>query len=99
MSLSHHRYRQVIGIPRAMVLTVSFALSLVSRAFLPPSPARSSTSLISASGYQDHTTLPYARARARLSRAPRPSHPAPNVRDDREAPPLIEAGQHEGLEV
>ncbi len=28
------------GIPRAMVLTVSSALSLVNRAFLPPSPAR-----------------------------------------------------------
>ena len=30
---------------------------------------------------------------ARLATPPRPSHPAPNVRDDREAPLLIEAGQ------
>src|SRR5271169_3946697 len=28
------------GIPRAMVLTASFVISSVSRAFLPPSPAR-----------------------------------------------------------
>ena len=30
---------QTSGIPRAMVLTVSFVVSLVNRAFLPPSPA------------------------------------------------------------
>ena len=41
--------------------------------------------LISASRYQDHTALPSAPVRS--SRAsPRPSHPAPNVRDDRDTP-------------
>src|SRR5450631_2136239 len=63
------------------------------RAFLPPSLADRSTSLTPASGCQDHTTSPSAKAsfvRALLARLtlPRPSHPAPNVRDDREAPLL-----------
>src|SRR5215475_7009571 len=41
--------------------------------------------LIPASGDQDHATSPSAPAHS--SHAPRrPSHPAPNVRDDREAP-------------
>src|SRR6516165_2170668 len=48
------------GIPRAIVLTAYSALSLVSRAFLPPSPADHPASLISASGYQDHATSPFA---------------------------------------
>jgi len=51
------------GIPRAMVLTVSFALSLVNRALLPPSPAQRVSVvavLIPASGDQDHTTSPSA---------------------------------------
>jgi hypothetical protein len=62
-----------------MVLTVSFALSLVSRAFLPPSPADDPASLISASGYQDHATLPSAGAvvrhidNARVHRIPHPT--------------------------
>jgi hypothetical protein len=72
--------------------TVSFALP-GDRAFLPPSLADRSTSLTPASGCQDHTTSPSAKAsfvRALLARLtlPRPSHPAPNVRDDREAPLL-----------
>src|SRR4029077_16981844 len=62
-----------------MVLTVSFALSLVSRAFLPPSPADDPASLISASGYQDHATLPSAGSvvrhidNARVHRIPHPT--------------------------
>src|SRR5216683_1360671 len=47
--------------------------------------------LTPASGRQDHTTLPSASAsfvRALFARLtlPRPPHPAPNVRDDRETP-------------
>jgi hypothetical protein len=38
------------------------------------------------SGRQDHTTSPSARQRSRLWRRPRPSHPKPYVRDDRETP-------------
>jgi hypothetical protein len=62
------------------------------RAFLPPSPAQCASivaNLISASRYQDHTTSPSALAQIVLLRHPRPPHPAPNVRDDREAPLLI----------
>jgi hypothetical protein len=39
-----------------------------------------------ASGRQDHTTSPSADKRSRLWRRPRPSHPLPYVRDDRETP-------------
>ncbi len=65
-------------------------------AVLPPSPAGSSsatpTSLTSAPGGQDHATSPCAgdRSSARPSHAAtpqRPSHPTPDVRDDREASP------------
>jgi hypothetical protein len=67
------------GIPRATVLTVSFVLSPVSRAFLPPSPTdHHPISLISASGYQDHTTSPSARRTpvrraCRVHRIPHPT--------------------------
>ena len=78
------------GIPRAMVLTVSFALSLVSRAFLPPSPARCQSicaGLTPASGRQDHTTspsaiAPFVKGAIHVHRIP------PRVRDDRETPLL-----------
>ena len=63
-----------------MVLTVSFALSLVSRALLSPSPrnAKHCRELTPASGHQDHTTSPSAGCTVRLvSAQPRPSHPAP----------------------
>ena len=47
---------------------------------------RSFTNLTPASGRQDHTTSPSARVRSRQQRRPRPSHPLPYVRDDRETP-------------
>jgi hypothetical protein len=46
------------------------------------SPAR----LAPAQGRQDHTISPSASRIARHTIRPRPSHPAPNTRDDREAP-------------
>jgi hypothetical protein len=63
------------------------------QALLPPSPARLLADLTPALGRQNDTTWPYASASfvrlaiARLT-LPRPPHPAPNVRDDREAPLL-----------
>src|SRR5712664_2684215 len=65
-------------------------------AWLPPSPVRREsvfTTLAPASERQDHTTSPSAATsfvRALFARLtlPRPSHPVPNVRDDRE-PPLF----------
>jgi hypothetical protein len=57
---SHHRISRQSGIPCAMVLRLIRDLP-GARAFLPPSPARSSlASLASASGGQDHATSPSA---------------------------------------
>jgi hypothetical protein len=50
------------------------------------------TNLTPASGRQNHTTSPSASRITRQLMPPRPSHPAPNVRDDREAPLLRTAG-------
>jgi hypothetical protein len=49
--------------------------------------------LISASGYRDHTTSPSAAMSLVASTLPRPSHPAPNVRDDRDTPLLAGPGR------
>jgi hypothetical protein len=68
--------------------------------FLPPSSARCVSivaNLISASGYRDHTTSPSEKRRARQPHRPRPSHPAPNVRDDRETPPSASAGRESDI--
>jgi hypothetical protein len=75
------------GIPCAMVLTVSFVLSPVI-GLLSPSPPRSLLlkNLTPASRRQDHTTSPSASAPFVFARRSRPSHPAPNVRDDRDTP-------------
>src|SRR5258708_21016857 len=92
----NHRYRRIIrpslrngfnGVLRAL---------LGDHAWLPPSPVRREsvfTTLAPASERQDHTTSPSAATsfvRALFSRLtlPRPPHPVPNVRDDRE-PPLF----------
>jgi len=98
---SHYRSAGIPGLPCAMVLTASFVLSLVSRAFLPPSPVRIITSqgLISASGYQDHTTSPSATTRFVFTCHRRPPHPAPNVRDDRETPLVRGAGRQSSIAV
>jgi hypothetical protein len=78
------------GIPRASGFNGFLRTLPGDRAFLPPSLTdHHPVSLISASGYQDHTTSPSATGRLRLVRRPRPSHPAPNVRDDRETPLFI----------
>src|SRR5712664_2478745 len=82
------------GLPCAMVLTVSFALSPVTGLFCHRHFAgHVPQSLAPASGRQDHTTSPsaatsFVRALFTHLTLPRPSHPAPNVRDDRE-PPLL----------
>src|SRR5579863_3030728 len=68
------------------------------RAFLPPLPVQCVSivaSLASASRCQDHTTSPSAMTPLVRQHHPRPSHPAPNVRDDRETPLLIRRGTRE----
>ena len=71
----------VPAFPARMVLTVSFVLSLVIGLSCHHPRAMQSivASLISASGYQPHTTSPSACTRIRLVRDKRPPHPAPNV--------------------
>jgi hypothetical protein len=71
-----------------MVLTVSFVLSPVIGLLVTVASVMRSiiARLMPASRHQDHTTSPSASQRIRLMRRPRPSLPAPNVRDDRETP-------------
>jgi hypothetical protein len=64
------------------------------RAFLSPSPVRCAsivTNLTSASRRQNHVASPYASALSSQART-RPSHPAPNVGDDRPNAPLDQGG-------
>jgi hypothetical protein len=51
-------------------------------------PGLTTRGLTPASGDQDHTTSPSGWPLARLAGPARPSHPAANTRDDREAPLL-----------
>jgi hypothetical protein len=80
-----------------MVLTVSFVISLVIGLFCHHTPrnAKHCRERTSASRDQDHTTSPSVPARFVLAHRKRPSQPAPNVRDDREAPLLEERGPAE----
>jgi hypothetical protein len=91
---SHRRRaRSNPAFPARMALTASFALSLVSRACCHHRlQDHRLTSLISASGYQDHTTSPSAPQVRSSAHRKRPSHPAPNVRDDRDTPLLKRGG-------
>src|SRR6266700_3770776 len=59
--VSNYRYTATAGIPCAMVLTVSFVLSSVTIAWLPPSSADRSAHLAPALERQDHTTSPSAK--------------------------------------
>ncbi|MGB9118651.1 hypothetical protein, partial [Bradyrhizobium sp.] len=74
------------GIPRTMVLTVSFVLSpvtgLVCHRHLADTSAKLDAS-VGASGPHDFAVR---FMRVRLAAPKRPPHPAPNVRDDRETP-------------
>ena len=100
--VSNHRYTASTGIPCTMVLTVSFVISPVTGLFCHRHFAGIiPRTLAPASGRQDHTTSPSAASafvRALFTRLtlPRPSHPAPNVRDDREPPLFSGTGQAKG---
>jgi hypothetical protein len=84
------------GIPCAMVLTVSFVISSVIGLFCHrhwrgvkgpsglSSPVRQLEASVEASGPHDFAVR---KTHARQPRALRPSHPAPDVRDDASAPP------------
>jgi hypothetical protein len=81
-----------------MVLTAYSALSLVTGLCChhrQRDAVRVFANLMPASGHQDHTASPSASKRASSCALPRPPHPAPNVRDDRE-PPLLGAQDGRG---
>jgi hypothetical protein len=92
-----------------MVLTAYFVLSLVSRAFLPPSQrdAKHHRQLTPASGRQDHTSLPSAGNPSSPNgfagqSAVRLRHPASTAsrltfRDDSAYAPLVEVGRLQSL--
>ena len=63
-----------------------YALSPVTGFLATVAGGIASTDLIPASGDQDHTISPSAKASTRLTPPSRPSHPASDIRDDREAP-------------
>ena len=65
------------GIPRAMVLTVSFVLSPVTGLCCHRRLADRSANLMPASGHQNHTTSPSASRAVRQKHDQRPPHPAP----------------------
>src|ERR1700716_4335830 len=87
---SHHRYTgSEPGIPCTMVLTAYFVLSPVTGLFCHRRSAKKiPRNLTPASGRQDHTPSPSALAPLVSAPPPRPPHPAPNVRDDRDTSPL-----------
>jgi hypothetical protein len=79
------------GIPCAIGFNGFLRALLGDRALLSPSPARCASivaNLTSASRCQDHTTSPSKICALVCRTKPRPSHPAPNVRDDRDTPLL-----------
>jgi hypothetical protein len=87
------------GFPCAMVLTVSFVLSPVTGLFCHRRLRVTTCKLdasVGASGPHDFAVRVSA---ARLASPKRPSHPAPNVRDDRDTPLLWGAGQHRSIPV
>src|SRR5438874_11543935 len=75
------------GIPRAMVLTVSFALSPVTGLSCHCRQQKYFRQLDASVGASGPHDFAVREARAFVFRATsRPPHPAPNVRDDRETP-------------
>jgi hypothetical protein len=75
------------GLPCAMVLRLIRALPGDQALLSPLLRNHLLRSVAPALGRQDHTTSPSA-SRHSSDDTPRPSHPAPNTRDDREAPLL-----------
>ena len=85
---SHHRLAETFRHSLRDGFTASFVLSPGTGLSCPRRlQDHYLASLISASGYQDHTTSPSATAPLVLRHHRRPSHPALHVRDDASAPP------------
>jgi hypothetical protein len=82
------------GVPAREWFTACFALSLVNRAFLPPSQrdAKHHRWLTPASGRQDHTTSPSASPRRSSFGMVASTASRTNVRDDRDTPLFLGCG-------
>jgi hypothetical protein len=92
--VSHHRFnRSDPAFPARRFTAYVRALPGVRDLIVTVACKSSSADLAPAQGRQDHTSSPSAHSITRQSMHPRPSHPAPNTRDDREAPLLEEAGR------
>ena len=90
---SHHRSCRSAGVSRANGFNGLFHVLPGDRLYcLRHQREKSSLGLTPASGRQDRMASPYATSTVRLSVRSRPSHPALNVRDDRDTPLLVEAG-------
>ena len=85
---SNHRYTASAGIPCAMVLTVSFVLSSVTMLGCHRRLRNRFRKLSASVGAPEPHDFTVRLLRHSSDDVPRPSHPAPNVRDDRE-PPLL----------
>jgi hypothetical protein len=87
--VSNQGYTATTGIPCTMVLTVSFVLFPVTGLFCHRHLAGQMPTRLSASvGAPEPHDFTVRLLRHSSDDVPRPSHPAPNVRDDRE-PPLL----------
>jgi hypothetical protein len=90
--VSHHRFAGTSGLPRAVVLTVSFALSSETGLCCLRHRQRLFADLAPASGRQDHTTSPSA-FEPLVLRHCRVHRISPNVRDDGQRPSLGRDGR------
>jgi hypothetical protein len=95
--VSHHRSTGIPGLPCATVYDLLRALS-GDRALCHRRLRNVSQTSRQRRGVKT-TRLRRPRQCTRLVRCPRPSHPAPDVRDDREAPLFVGAGRGELLEM
>jgi hypothetical protein len=84
--VSHYRYDRNIGIPCATVYDLWRALPGVRDLIVTVTNGSSSARLAPAQGAPGPHDFAVRFGRARRTRLKRPSHPAPNTRDDREAP-------------
>jgi len=86
--VSHHRYCRITRLSPRDGLTAYSMFSPETGFIVSVAGAMRSivASLTPASGRQDRMALPYATVSFVFSTLSRPSHPAPNVRDDRETP-------------
>jgi hypothetical protein len=77
-----------------MVLTVSFVVSPETGlcCLRPQRDAKHHRKVDTSVGVSGRYDFAVRRQRIRLVRHPRPSHPAPNVRDDRDTPLMVGTG-------